>query len=300
MPDSHEKITIRSEDLAAPAADRITIGASELPSVAPPPRRVAPVGPPPIEPLPPAPAPARPRSARPLLLVVLILLALLSLALILGGGAIAAYLLWPRPEASDWIEEIAGRADRSVVRIEALPDSFGTGFVIASDGDEQLILTNRHVVADSQGCVVSSRLGIVKRAQVVGFPEDEDVDLALLSVKTRWLEAIWPIGRFRDAHVGEAVVAIGHPLGLDYTVTSGIVSAKRSGMELQTSAPISPGNSGGPLINRQGRVLGVNTRTVDPTAGQSLSFATRADFVLDAGAWRFERDVDSLLAKIPR
>jgi S1-C subfamily serine protease len=224
-------------------------------------------------------------------------LAILSLVALGMAIALVPQLWQTRP---DWVENIASRADRSVVLVEAQPDSFGSGFVIASRGERHLVLTNRHVVAGAERCRVASRVSPAIGARVVGLPKDPQVDLALVVVRAPGLRPLGPIGRFRNVRVGEAVVAIGHPLGLDYTVTTGIVSAKRGGVELQTSAPISPGNSGGPLVDRRGRVIGVNTRTVNPVEGQSLGFATRADLVLDSEAWNFDEDIDDLLANIDR
>ena len=316
MPDPNEKITIGREELAEP--ERITIHRDELPTdLSPPPVRQAAVAAillddPPRSPSLPAVAwiavtlvpfanawiwwryaPAGP-PARNLCRAAACLLGVASLLLCVSA---VLYVAWPRP---DWIEQAASRADRGVVLIESQPDSMGTGFVIASDGDEHLILTNRHVIADPEKCRVASRVGPTVPARVVGYPKDDEVDLALLLVRIRGLRPVGPIADFRDVNVGEPVVAIGHPLGLDYTVTSGIVSAKRGGQELQTSAAISPGNSGGPLINKHGHVLGVNTRTIDPTEGQSLSFAIRADVVLNASAWKFEHDVARLVKRIER
>lgn len=317
MHDPQEKITIRPEELGEPPSNRITIQASELPAdVTPRPRTETP-----LEAILVDDAPAQ-SVLPPIAWVGLTLVPLLNawiwwryapdeapqrdwyraIAFLLGGGSliagvvVALYLFWPR---QDWIERAASRADRSVVLIHSKPDSLGTGFVVASDGGRHLILTNRHVVTDAGQCVVSTRMGSSVPAQVVGYPKDEAVDLALLVAEAPGLRPMGSIASYSDVRVGEAVVAIGHPLGLDYTVTSGIISAKRGG-ELQTSAPISPGNSGGPLIDKNGDVVGVNTRTVDPAEGQSLSFAVRADVVLNAGAWRFEQDVDDLLASIER
>mgnify|MGYP002624120057 CR=1 FL=1 len=318
MQDSHDKITIRREELVEPPPRRpITIQASDLPNDAPPPVPQEPaldaiLVEHPRQPKMPAAAwiglalvpvlnvwafwhyaPADPNK-RNLCRAAACLLAVGQLFIV---GFAVAYLAWPRP---DWIEQAASRADRAVVRIEARPDSMGTGFVISSIEDEHLLLISLHVVGTSRRCRVTSRLGRSARAKVVGYPKDDEVDLALVLVETHGLETMGRIGRFRDVRVGQAAVAIGHPLGLDYTVTSGIVSAKRDGRELQTSAPISPGNSGGPLIDRSGRVIGVNTRIIDPAAGQSLAFATRADLVLDADAWDFHQDIDDLLSRIPR
>lgn len=313
MHDSHEKITIRHENILVPPPVRITIGPSDLPvdetrsasdeavTIDAPPALAWPIlawiG------LAVVPvlnvwafwhfAPADP-ARRNLCRAFACLLGVVQLFIV---GFAGVYFALPQP---NWIELAASRADRAVVLIQSEPDSMGTGFVVASLEDEHLILTNHHVVGDSRRCIVTTRRGRSITAKVVGLPQDEEVDLALLLVKTQGLQPMGPIGLFRDVRVGEAAVAIGHPLGLDYTVTSGIVSAKRDGRELQTSTPISPGNSGGPLIDQAGRVIGVNTRIIDPAAGQSLAFATRADLVLHDDAWRFKQDVSELLSRIPR
>lgn len=323
-----EKITITSEELPASArAERIVIHEAELPFVA----KLAPAGVPGPKPAAAVPAILVDELPRvPQVPIVVWIAATLvpffnawiwwryapadheqrnqyrAVACVLGalsfvGSTVALALIAQSSEPrADWVEEIASRADRSVVLIEAQPDSFGSGFVIASHGDEHLILTNRHVVADADDLRVSSRVSPAASARVVALPRDEEIDLALLVVDAPGLQPLGPIGSFRSVRVGEGVVAIGHPLGLAYTVTAGIVSAKRDGVELQTSTPISPGNSGGPLVDRRGDVVGVNTRTVNPVEGQSLGFATRADFVLDKEAWEFEEDIDQLLSRIQR
>ena len=94
------------------------------------------------------------------------------------------------------------------------------------------------------------------------------------------------------------MAAVGHPLGLEYTITDGIISAKRGGMLLQTSTPINPGNSGGPLINRRGDIVGVNTMMISPEHGQSLAFAFRADLLRDREQWQYLMDVSGLLARV--
>lgn len=226
-------------------------------------------------------------------------------AFLLGGlsciGVVIVILvsanLTPR---NSWVERIATRANRSVVVIESFPDSKGTGFVVASNGDQHLLLTNRHVITTPKQCRAVMRTGEKFLAEVVAFAKDEEVDLVLLRVQAGGLRPLGPIARFSEARQGEPVVAIGHPLNLDYTVTTGIVSAKRRGLELQTSAPISRGNSGGPLINEKGYILGVNTRIVDPSEAESLGFAIRADLVLDEEQWTYSDDVRDLVKRIER
>ncbi len=224
---------------------------------------------------------------------VAVLLAYCSLMFLAGCVLLA---LWPR---RTWLERAASSADRSVVRIEN-QQSLGAGFVISSYGAKKLILTNRHVVGSTPRCRVLLRSGRDAGGVVVGVPFNADVDLALVLVDSPELTPLGRIGSFENVKTGEEVVAIGHPLGLDYTLTTGIISAKRGGLELQSSAPISPGNSGGPLISKSGYIVGVNTRTIAPASGTSLGFATRADYVLDRVKWNYSRDIGMLLDRIPR
>jgi len=232
------------------------------------------------------------RSRRTIFRGVAVLLGYLSVMATVGA---ALFILWPR---RSWVEQAAKNAEYSVVRIES-GDSLGAGFVIASYHDRHLLMTNRHVIeSDSLDCQVRLRSGRVLPGHVAALPRDEDVDLAMVLVKSQQLAPLGRIADFHTVQVGADVVAIGHPLGLDYTLTTGIVSAKRGGIELQTSAPISPGNSGGPLLSRQGYVLGVNTRTVSPREGQSLGFAVRADYALQTDDWEFNTNVADLMERI--
>ncbi len=155
--------------------------------------------------------------------------------------------------------------------------SLGSGFVISPDG---YIVTNQHVISGADSIQVS--FGDQKngkeqsyKAEVVG--SDKETDLALLKIKASNL----PHLKFGDSdamQVGEWVLAIGNPFGLDHTVTSGILSAKnrniRSGAFdsfLQTDASINPGNSGGPLLNMNGEVIGINAAII--AGGQGIGFA---------------------------
>jgi serine protease Do len=145
----------------------------------------------------------------------------------------------------------------------------GSGVVISSDG---AILTNNHVVENASRVEVSFQDGRHFVAKVVGT--DPATDLAVLRIPAKGL----PAARFADsdaAQVGQWVIAIGSPFGLDYTVTAGVLSAKgRGGLGaneiedyLQTDASINPGNSGGPLINLRGEVLGINTMIIGHASG---------------------------------
>src|SRR5262249_42842767 len=138
--------------------------------------------------------------------------------------------------------------------------SLGSGFVISPDG---YVVTNNHVVASGGDIIVRLSRGGEHAARVVGT--DPATDLALLKIDASPRRAL-PAGAPDRLEVGEPVMAIGNPFGLDQTVTTGIVSAKErfigSGPYdefVQTDASINPGNSGGPLIDSRGAVVGINS-----------------------------------------
>jgi serine protease Do len=149
----------------------------------------------------------------------------------------------------------------------------GSGVILRPDG---YILTNNHVVAEASRIDVRLRNGKSYPARLVG--SDSATDLAMLKIEAQGL----PQAEFASsekARVGQFVIAIGSPFGLDYTVTTGVLSAKgRGGIGaneiedyLQTDASINPGNSGGPLVDLQGRVLGINTMIIG--RGSGIGFA---------------------------
>jgi serine protease Do len=151
--------------------------------------------------------------------------------------------------------------------------SLGSGFVIDKEG---YIVTNNHVIENADEIIIKMSNEEELKAEIVG--RDPNTDLALLKVKA--LNNILPVklGNSDDLKVGQWVVAIGSPFGLERTVTAGIVSAKGrvigSGPYddfVQTDASINPGNSGGPLINMDGEVVGINTAII--AAGQGIGFA---------------------------
>jgi serine protease Do len=168
----------------------------------------------------------------------------------------------------------------------AVADSWraaGSGFVISREGQ---VLTNAHVLEDALDVRVRLRDERTLPARVVGI--DPFADLALLKVDEAKDVPPAPLGDSDSVRVGEWVVAIGNPLGLDPTVTAGIVSAKGrkeadtgSGPAyvsfIQTDAAINAGNSGGPLVNMRGEVIGV--ATVVSTPGQGIGFAIPANMV---------------------
>lgn len=163
--------------------------------------------------------------------------------------------------------------------------SLGSGFIISPDG---YILTNNHVVARADKIKVKLSSGQEYEAEIKGT--DRDTDLALIKIEARETLPTLVLGDSDKLEVGEWVVAIGNPFGLENTVTAGIVSAKGrvigSGPYdnfIQTDASINPGNSGGPLCNMAGEVVGINTAIV--AQGQGIGFAvpvnTAKDIVSD-------------------
>ncbi|MTV39362.1 DegQ family serine endoprotease [Duganella radicis] len=154
----------------------------------------------------------------------------------------------------------------------------GSGFIISPDG---IILTNAHVVRDASEVVVKLTDRREFRAKVLG--SDPQSDVAVLKIDARNLPVV-PLAKNNDLKVGEWVLAIGSPYGLDNTVTAGVVSAKGRSLPdgnvpfIQTDVAVNPGNSGGPLFNTRGEVVGINSQIYSQTGGyQGLSFAIPID-----------------------
>ncbi len=149
----------------------------------------------------------------------------------------------------------------------------GSGVIISSDG---YILTNNHVVEGATELTVTMSNKKEYKAEIVG--RDPKTDLALLKVDTGEVFPSATMGDSEQLRVGDWVIAIGNPFGLNHTVTSGIVSAKGRIIGagpydnfIQTDASINPGNSGGPLFNMEGKVVGINTAIIPQ--GQGIGFA---------------------------
>ncbi len=167
----------------------------------------------------------------------------------------------------DLLEQFGQRQQPQVQRGE------GSGFIMSTDG---YIVTNNHVVADADQVNITLSDGRIFKARVVGT--DSTTDVAVVKIDAKSLPTL-PVGNDETVRIGDWVLAVGNPLGLDFTVTAGIVSAKGRGQEIQlpnaggmsisdfiqTDAAINPGNSGGPLINLRGEVIGLNSAIASQT-----------------------------------
>ena len=176
------------------------------------------------------------------------------------------------------------RRDFFSANVSRVPRGTGTGFVWDDHGH---IVTNFHVIQGGNEVLVDLIDGSSRPAEVVGVVPDKD--LAILKVDPRGLTPL-ALGTSHDLRVGQKVLAIGNPFGLDHTMTAGIVSALGRQIEavngrtiegvIQTDAAINPGNSGGPLLDSAGRLIGVNTAILSEL-GQSagIGFAVPVDTV---------------------
>jgi serine protease Do len=162
-------------------------------------------------------------------------------------------------------------------------NSLGSGFVVDPSG---VVITNNHVIADANEVTVIFADGQKLKGDLVG--KDEKVDVAVLRVKPdKPLKAV-KFGDSEKMRVGDWVVAVGNPFGLGGTVTAGIISARHRNIEsgpydnyFQTDAAINKGNSGGPLFNMAGEVIGINTAILSPSGGSiGIGFATPAATVV--------------------
>ncbi len=161
--------------------------------------------------------------------------------------------------------------------------SLGSGFVIDPSG---IVITNNHVISDANDVTVIFNDGQKLKAEIIG--KDQKVDVAVLRVKPeKPLKAV-KFGDSDKARVGDWVLAVGNPFGLGGSVTAGIISARNRNIDsgpydnyIQTDASINKGNSGGPLFNMDGEVIGINTAILSPSGGSvGIGFATPANTVL--------------------
>ncbi|WP_432835471.1 S1C family serine protease [Dactylosporangium sp. CA-092794] len=240
-----------------------------------------------------APAPLRRRRAVTTVAAVVAGVALCA-ASALGGGYAALEL---RPPAASTVvtaqnsstssgktaslSDVAAAVLPSVVSINT-GSAVGSGVIITGDG---AILTNNHVVATARGTTVQVTFSNGKSAQAQIVGTDEDTDLAVIKIVGGGTYTPLAFADSSSVHVGDTVLAVGSPLGLDASVTSGIVSALNRTIDessdtrsssaakitgaIQTDAAINPGNSGGALVNTAGQLIGINTAiaTSGSTAG---------------------------------
>jgi S1-C subfamily serine protease len=185
----------------------------------------------------------------------------------------------PNPKASAPAQrtpaEIAAISTPSVVSVRT-DHSLGTGFVVSGDG---LVASNLHVIAGNSRITVT--LADHREYDVVEiFSGDRQRDLVIMRIEAQKLPVL-SLGDSNSIHPGDAIVAIGHPLGLEDTVSNGLVSAIRKLDDdltvLQISAPIAPGSSGGPIFNDRGEVIGVATAIM--MGGQNLNFGVPIAYV---------------------
>ncbi|AEH86950.1 S1C family serine protease [Mesorhizobium opportunistum] len=185
------------------------------------------------------------------------------------------------------VADAVDRIGPAVCRIERLggQGGHGSGFVIAPDG---LVATNFHVVGDARTVRVSMPDGASSEGHVLG--RDPDTDIALVRADGSFVD-VAPLGDSKRLRRGQIAIAIGNPLGFEWTVTSGVVSALGRSMRastgrliddvIQTDAALNPGNSGGPLVSSAGEVIGVNTAMIHGAQGIAFAVASNtARFVI--------------------
>jgi serine protease Do len=199
-----------------------------------------------------------------------------------GGGRVFDFFMGPRERRNpmdDFFERFFGEGMPQPK--EHKQKSLGSGFIIDEKGH---ILTNNHVVEDADEIKVILKDHKEYSAKVIG--RDSKTDLAVLQIKSWQGLQLIKLGDSDALRVGDWVMAIGNPFGLDHTVTAGIVSAKGRVIGagpydnfIQTDASINPGNSGGPLINLKGEVVGINTAIF--AGGQGIGFAIPINTVKD-------------------
>ncbi len=172
------------------------------------------------------------------------------------------------------------------LRATEVEEDAGSGFVWDPNG---YIVTNYHVVGNSPSVRISLGDQSIHTARRVGVDPDKDIAVLKIDAPPNLLPAI-PIGTSRDLQVGQRVYALGNPFGYDQTMTSGIISGLgreitgKGGRPIkgviQTDAPLNPGNSGGPLLDSAGRIIGMNTAILSPTgANAGIGFAIPIDCI---------------------
>lgn len=185
-----------------------------------------------------------------------------------------------------FIANTAIRRDPWSLNVMEVPQGAGSGFIWNNEGH---LVTNFHVVYGADAIDVTLADRTTYRARIVGL--DPDHDLAVLQIQAPADQMVpLPIGGSQDVKVGQKVLAIGNPFGLDHTLTTGVVSALGRTIKsltertidgvVQTDAAINPGNSGGPLLDSSGRLIGINTQIFSPSGAYAgIGFAVPVDMV---------------------
>jgi S1-C subfamily serine protease len=195
-------------------------------------------------------------------------------------GSISQEMILLKASAGEDFSGIIEDAVKSVVTINTNSGQ-GTGFIISNQG---YIVTNAHILADEFGnlaSLIQARTYEQKiiNADFIGYDRNFDIALLKISGDYNSLE----IGDSDNNQIGEKVIAIGNPLGLQFSVSEGIISGiHRKGINgveayVQTDAALNPGNSGGPLINKKGEVIGINNFKI--SGGENLGFALESNYV---------------------
>jgi S1-C subfamily serine protease len=185
-----------------------------------------------------------------------------------------------------YVTNLGVRRDRFSMDVTSIPQGTGSGFVWDKKGT---IITNFHVVKGAQGVEVTLADGSVWKARPIGFEPDKDLAVIAIDAPAELLTPI-PVGRSATLKVGQKVMAIGNPFGLDHTLTTGVISGLDREIQamtgrpisgaIQTDAAINPGNSGGPLLDSQGRLIGINTAIYSPSGAYAgIGFAVPVDTV---------------------
>jgi S1-C subfamily serine protease len=184
------------------------------------------------------------------------------------------------------ITAIGVQRDLFTLNLYQIPQGTGSGFVWDTRGN---IITNFHVIQNAAAAQVTLGDQSNWKAQVVGVAADKDLAVLRIDAPAERLRPI-PLGTSKELQVGQSVLAIGNPFGLDQSLTTGVISALGREIDsvtrrpiqgvIQTDAAINPGNSGGPLLDSAGRLIGVNTQIYSPTgASAGIGFAIPVDTV---------------------
>ena len=188
-------------------------------------------------------------------------------------GSISNKIKTLKNEASEDFSEIIEDSIKAVVTVKT-DIGQGTGFILSENG---FLITNAHVLAGGKSLTISNYLEENLPGQLIGYNTKYDLALIKISGTHEYLD----LENSNNTQIGEKVIAIGNPMGLQFSVSEGIVSAtKRTGIldekiYIQTDAALNPGNSGGPLINKKGLAIGINNFKISET--ENLGFALESN-----------------------